>query len=63
MDAPVDEALWQAFLERHTLGLQEQTDFRAYLARTGTLPIASVQDLEDDYLDFLHSGGSPGTAA
>ena len=55
----IDRGLWLAFLQRHHLGTQEQEDFLVYLTRTGALPIRSVQDLEDDYLDYLASGGPP----
>ena len=61
-DLPCDRAVWQAFLARHRLGPGEQAAFLTYLTRPHALPVGTVQDLEDDYLEFLHSGGSPEAA-
>lgn len=53
----IRESLWHEFLSRHHLGDQEQEAFVAYLTRIGALPVERVEDLEDDYLDFLATGG------
>lgn len=61
MDDPqqVDRDLWHTFLARHVVSLEDQDAFLDYLTEHETLAIATLQDLENAYRQFLRRGSPP----